>query len=151
MMIFGNYTQRTHTPGLLTTLQDPTITTDKENAINVSVHLMLMIDCADIDRYGKDYTIGGFKPVCRRDWERFAGFVNGECSRPRKSLSGHEVENALKGWKLKNRAHAKVLPIDNPAEHLLYDPQDSVVRIFHHTAFLKATSDCQLICLLMVR
>jgi hypothetical protein len=47
-------------------------------------------------------------------------------------------KNALKGWKLKKRAHVKFRPTDNLAEHLLYDPQDNVVRVFHQTALLKA-------------
>jgi len=47
-------------------------------------------------------------------------------------------KNALKSWKLKKRAHIKFLLTDNLVEHLLYDPQDNIVRIFRQTAFLKA-------------
>jgi hypothetical protein len=47
-------------------------------------------------------------------------------------------KNALKCWKVKKRAHINFLPTDNLAEHMLYDPQDGVVRIFRQIAFLKA-------------
>lgn len=114
----------------------------KENAINAAVQLMLMIDCADRDHHSEGYYIGDFRPVSWQNSERFSDFVSGvfpvhgeDNARVHAAM---REKNALKGWKLKKRAHVKFLPTDNLAEHLLYDPRDNTLRIFHHTAFLKA-------------
>jgi hypothetical protein len=115
---------------------------DRERAINVAVQLMLMIDCSDKDRHCENYEVGGFRPVRWEGTERFTDFVkktfpNGVHDQENVRTAMKE-KNALKCWKLKKRAHIKFLPTDNLAEHMLYDPQDGVVRIFRQTAFLKA-------------
>jgi hypothetical protein len=55
---------------------DPSTIIDKEHAINIAVHLTLMIDCADKDRHSKGYEVGGFMPVSWQDSERLTDFVN---------------------------------------------------------------------------
>ncbi len=121
---------------------NPEAVIDQERAINVAVQLMLMIDCSDKDRHCEDYEVGGFRPVRWEGSERFTDFVRkafpNEVHDQGQVRTAMKEKNALKCWKLKKRAHIKFLSTDNLAEHLLYDPQDGVVRIFRQTAFLKA-------------
>jgi hypothetical protein len=51
-------------------LTDPEIIIDQDQAINIAVQLMLMIDCSDKDRHCEGYKIGGFRPVSWEDSER---------------------------------------------------------------------------------
>ena len=123
-------------------LSEHSTAADQEIAINFVIQVMLMIDCADKDRHWEGYEIGGFKPVCWEDSKSFADFVRGvfplkiqDNEKVRKAL---REKNTLKCWKLRKRAHVKFLPTNNLAEHLLYDPADNAIRIFHQTAFIKA-------------
>ena len=124
------------------TLADPETIIDQERSINVAVQLMLMIDCSDKDRHGAGYEVGGFRPVSWDGSERFTDFVRKvfptDVHDQESVRTAMKEKNALKCWKLGKRAHIKFLPTDNLAEHLLYDPQDNIVRIFRQTAFLKA-------------
>ena len=121
---------------------DPETVIDQERVINVAVQLTLMIDCSDKDRHCEDYEVGDFRPVRWDSSERFTDFVRKvfptDVHDQGKVRTAIKEKNSLKCWKLKKRAHIKFLPTDNLAEHLLYDPQDGVVRIFRQTAFLKA-------------
>ena len=115
---------------------------DKQYAINVAVHLITMVDCDLADRHSEGYEVSGFKPVTWTDEEPFSDFISAVF--PRDSHDQEKVQevmmekNSIKAWKLKKRAHVTLLPTDNLAKHLLYDPRDNVIHIFHHTAFLKA-------------
>ncbi|KAF7917219.1 uncharacterized protein EAE98_010324 [Botrytis deweyae] len=121
---------------------DPESVIDQERAINVAVQIMLMIDCSDKDRHYEGYEIGGFRPVSWNSSEQFADFVKKvfpmDVHDQEKVRTALKEKNALKCWKLRKRAHIKFVSTDNIAEHLLYDPQDNVVRLFRQTAFLKA-------------
>lgn len=123
-------------------LTDPELVIDQERAINVAVHIMLMIDCIDKDRHYEGYEIGGFRPVSWDSSEQFTDFVKKVCPidvhDQEKVRTALKEKNALKCWKLSKRAHIKFLPTDNIAEHLLYDSKDNVVRLFRQTTFLKA-------------
>jgi hypothetical protein len=123
-------------------LTEPLITNDQDNAINFVIQVMLMIDCADKDRHWECYEVGGFRPVCWEDSKSFADFVGGvfpiEVHDHEKVRMALREKNALKCWKLRKRANIKFLPTNNLAEHLLYDPADNAIRIFHQTAFIKA-------------
>jgi len=55
--------------------------------------------------------------------------------------SGFEIQRykkTLRAWKLKERYKLQFRPTNNILEHLLYDPITRVVKVFHHTAYLKA-------------
>jgi hypothetical protein len=123
-------------------LTDTEIFIDQDQAINIAVQLMLMIDCSDKDHHCEGYKIGGFRPVSWEDLERFTDFVEKafptDVHDQEEARAAMKEKNALKSWKLKKRAHVKFLPTDNLVEHLLYDPQDNIVRLFRQTAFLKA-------------
>jgi hypothetical protein len=92
-------------------LSDPEIIIDQDQAINIAVQLMLMIDCSDKDRHCGGYKIGGFRPVSWENSERFTDFVKrsfptdvGDQEEVRMAM---KEKNALKSWKLKKRAHIR--------------------------------------------
>lgn len=112
-------------------------------AINIAVHMMLMIDCTVTDSHSVGYEIDGYRPVKWKDDVIFSDFVSGVFSKDLEANRSRVAEaqrncNMLKGWKLRKRAHITFQPTDDLREHLLYDPQANVVRLFRHTAFLKA-------------
>jgi hypothetical protein len=117
-------------------------TDGQDDAINSVIQVMLMIDCADKGRHWEGYEIGGFKPVCWEDSKSLTDFVRGvfpmEARDHEKLKMALREKNTMKCWKLRKRARVKFLPTNNLAEHLLYDPIDNAIRIFHQTAFIKA-------------
>jgi hypothetical protein len=114
-----------------------------DHAINIAVHLMVMIDCTIVDSHSEGYEIDGYRPTKWQQNERFTDFVfnsfplDNEDDRPR-ILEVQRNCNTLKAWKLKKRAHVTFKPTDDLREHLLYDPPENTVRLFRHTSFLKA-------------
>jgi hypothetical protein len=81
-----------------------------DHAINIAVHLMVMIDCTIVDSHSEGYEIDGYRPSKWQSNERFIDFVHNafpvdtEADR----LQILEVQkncNMLKAWKLKERAH----------------------------------------------
>ncbi len=101
-----------------------------------------MVDCAVKDNHSVGYEVGGFKPMRWEDSVRLTDFVKEvfpiHVEDQEKVQAALKEKSSLKAWKLKKRAHVTLMPTNNLAEHLLYDPQDNVVRLFHQTAFLKA-------------
>jgi hypothetical protein len=116
--------------------------TDHEHSINVAIQLLLMVDCADKARHWEGYEVNGYKPVTWRDSERLTDFMERifptNPAHREASRAALQEKNMLKGWKLQKRSRVKFVPTNNLVQHLLYDPQDNSVRVFHHTAFLKA-------------
>ncbi|KAL2802181.1 hypothetical protein BJX63DRAFT_438120 [Aspergillus granulosus] len=115
---------------------------DCQNAIQSVIRVAFMLDCSLKDKYLPNYKVGGYSPARWEAGEPFIAYIKRAISRS--SLpqeSGFEVykhKNDLKAWKLKKRCHLQFLPTDNIIEHLLYNPKTRIVRVFHHTAYLKA-------------
>jgi len=113
-----------------------------DHAINIAVHLMVMVDCTIVDSHSKGYKIDGYRPSKWQSNERFIDFVHNafpvdtEADRLQ-ILEAQKNCNMLKAWKLKKRAHVIFEPTDDLREHLLYDPRENTVRLFRHTAFSK--------------
>jgi hypothetical protein len=114
-----------------------------DHAINIAVHLMVMIDCTIVDSHSEEYEIDGYRPAKWQQNERFSDFVSSafplddEADRLQ-ILEAQRNCNMLKAWKLRKRAHVTFKPTDDLREHLLYDSRENSVRLFRHTAFLKA-------------
>ena len=101
--------------------------------------LGFMLDCALKAKWSSEFNVGGYSPPSWELDEPFDKFVYRAI--PRQQDAGVEVKRsnkALRAWKLKEKQKIKVRPTDNIMEHLLYDPETRIVRIFHHTAYLKA-------------
>ena len=127
------------------TVSQPNLLTDSEidYAIDTTIHLMLMVDCTVVDSHSIGYEINGYKPTKWKSNEKlndfvFQAFSLDSASDRLKSEDAQRNRNMLKGWKLRKRAHVTFQPTDDLREHLLYDSQGDVVRLFRHTAWLKA-------------
>ena len=125
------------------TQPNPPTDAEIENAIDVTVHLMFMVDCTIVDSHSVGYEISGYKPTKWRGHEQLSEFVSqafpiDPASDRSRTRNAQRNCNMLKGWKLKKRAHVTFRPTDDLREHLLYDPQGDVVRLFRHTAYLKS-------------
>ena len=113
---------------------------DLEDATRTVVRVGFMLDCLLKDKYSRDFNVEGYSLPGWGIDEKFENFVNRAI--PRQStqlnlrLSG--PYKTLKAWKLKERQKLKFRPTDNIMEHLLYDPATRIVRVFHHTAYVKA-------------
>ena len=98
-----------------------------------------MLDCALKAKYSSGFNVGGYSLPSWELGEPFDEFV--QRAVPRQDVAGVEVKGfnkALRAWKLKKRQKIKIRPTDNLMEHLLYYPETRIVRVFHHTAYLKA-------------
>ncbi|KAM5345063.1 hypothetical protein ACJ41O_010925 [Fusarium nematophilum] len=115
-------------------------------AISVAVQAMLMID-SDIEDYrGPDFRIGNHQHASWRAGETFSDFVARSFPKiPREHQ--HRVALALddkklmKAWKLKERLGISFKGTDNLADHLLFDPGNNILYLFHHAAYLRAHLD----------
>lgn len=121
----------------LTFTESPGMLEDRNRAIDISARLMLMINCSAYLQSPR-FEIDGFRPSTWKDNQTFADFVTSSLppGQPVVHLTSPMLKK-LKAWKLR-RAHLELIATDNLVEHLLYDPDDNSVRIFHHAAFLKA-------------
>jgi hypothetical protein len=114
-----------------------------DHAINIAVHLMVMIDCTIVDSHSEGYEIDGYRPSKWQSSERFIDFIHNSFPLDTGAdrlqiLEAQRNCNMLKAWKLKKRAHVTFKPTDDLREHLLYDPRENTIRLFRHTAFVKA-------------
>ncbi|KAF2143093.1 uncharacterized protein K452DRAFT_226286 [Aplosporella prunicola CBS 121167] len=116
--------------------------TELNRALNLAVQLLCMIDCSAKEKHSHDFELGDFKPVEWRKEETFVNFLKRilPVADPGMCFS-REKKNKMKAWKLSKRAGITFKATDNIVEHLLYDPKDETVRLFHHAAFLKAQLD----------
>lgn len=116
-------------------------TRDKDDATRAVVRIGFMLDCSLKDKYSEGFEVGGYVPAKWELTEPFDSFVQRAVLRSSNDIlnpSFIEYKKDLKAWKLKKRHKLKFRPTDNIMEHLLYDPETRVVKIFHHTSYLKA-------------
>jgi hypothetical protein len=123
---------------------------EKENAIRAVVKVAFMLDCASKDSHSEGFHVGGYAPLKWEEDERFVDFVarafpaqavppaSSPPAGKSKILEAQMRERSLKAWKLKERYKIRFEGTDNIADHLLYDEETRTVKVFHHTAFLKA-------------
>jgi len=103
-------------------------------AILIAVRCMFMLDSSIREGVG-----------VREPWQEDERLVDFVCKSFPKSLElsnralqALQAQKSLKAWKLKIRSGITFKGTDNLAQHLLLDPANSTLYIFHHTAFLKA-------------
>jgi len=119
---------------------------DKEDAVRAMVKVAFMIDCAAKESHPEGFAVGDFAPLKWEINEWFVDFATRAFpSSTLRSLSelakirdAQVQKKCLKAWKLKKRYKIKFRGTENIAEHLLYDPEEGTVKVFHHTAFLKS-------------
>ena len=114
-----------------------------EAIINLAVQSMIMVDCSAKHHHAADFSLGGYRPVSWHADETFFDFVNRSFP-SRHDRSAERLRDALrnkssmKAWKLQKRLGISFRGTDNLAEHLLFEPRDNCLYLFHHAGFLKA-------------
>ncbi|KAF9878521.1 hypothetical protein CkaCkLH20_04013 [Colletotrichum karsti] len=107
---------------------------------NLAIQAMVMVDCDP----AADYSIRGYRPMSWTRKESFLGFmersfpIDPNPSMNQKVEIALEEKTALKAWKLQKRLNVTFLGTNNISEHLLFDPKENYLYIFHHVGFLKA-------------
>ncbi|KAK3324488.1 hypothetical protein B0T19DRAFT_231347 [Cercophora scortea] len=111
--------------------------------VNLAVQSMTMIDANVGDSHGSDFRIGKYRHASWLPDECFADFVS-RCfpqvlaERRDRVAFVLDERKSLKAWKLKKRVKITFKGTDNLAEHLLYDPNNRVISLFHHAEYLHA-------------
>ncbi|KAK4449844.1 hypothetical protein QBC34DRAFT_494267 [Podospora aff. communis PSN243] len=110
--------------------------------LNLAVQAMYMVDANIRGSDGSFYATG-------KSWNQGEAFVDfvarcfPQVSAERQEHIAMVIEErkALKAWKLRDRLNISFKGTDNLANHLLFDPRNRVVYVFHHAAYLKAHLD----------
>lgn len=128
------------------------VASDQEQAIDLAVRVMLMVNCSASYQTPGLLEHGAFQ-IPWRDSIPFSQFMSDIFPlTDHPSLNDHSTESpcdmkaALSAKKLKKRAGINFHPTDDLRRHLKLDRKNLVVEIYHHTAFLKEhlrlTKDC---------
>jgi hypothetical protein len=125
-----------------------TMPKEKEYVAGVVTKVAFMVECASKDYYSEGFRgkSDGFRPVKWEGNQRLSDFMEQSFLSERVQTAAQQEKNgeaitrkkALKAWKLTRRYGIKIRATDNLLEHLHYDPRERIVRVFHHTAFLRA-------------
>lgn len=112
---------------------------EKEHVVRRIVKVAFMIDCASKDDFSDNYQLYQSFPVRWASTQSFVEFLERTfaITEPR-SFHGRFSHRSLRAWKLKKRYGTRFMPTDDLVQHLLYDPRSATLKIFHHTAFIKA-------------
>lgn len=117
----------------------------KNDGIRAVVRAALMLDCASKQNLPEGYRVKDFKPRSWQTHQSFADFVESCFPVPTHTPAERmQIQDAqakrtkLKAWKIKERNNVKFRPTDNLAEHLLFDKEGRIVKVFRHVGFLKA-------------
>ncbi|KAH6869268.1 hypothetical protein B0T10DRAFT_418762, partial [Thelonectria olida] len=107
---------------------------------------ILMVDSAVNGYRSPGYTIGKYRHASWLPDEAFIDFV-ARCfpqvssGRRDRVATVLDDKSSLKAWKLKDRLGINFRGTNNLADHLLFDPRNQILYLFHHTAYLKAHLD----------
>lgn len=112
---------------------------EKEHVVRRIVKVAFMIDCASKDDFSDNYQLHRSFPVKWASAQSFVEFLERTFATS-EPLSFHArfSHRSLRAWKLKKRYGTRFMPTDDLVQHLLYDPRSATLKIFHHTAFIKA-------------
>lgn len=130
---------RTAWPGYKSSSQQ-----EDEYVTRVVVKAAFLIDCSL-----KDHSAGGIRNEnpCLVKWEanqRFVDFLRvsfSQCTSSEQVARNSQAlrhKKAFKAWKLVKRYGMTIKSTDNILEHLLYNPQQRTIKVFHQAAFLRA-------------
>lgn len=116
---------------------------DMRSLISISIHASFMVDCGAKERHAADFSLGTYRPSSWLPEQKFTAFM--ESCLPQgldtDSLRFDAVlrnKNAIRAWKLKKKLGITFRKTNDIAQHLVFDPRNNVLYIFHHAAFLKA-------------
>lgn len=114
---------------------------DVENALDIAVQAMFMIDSVATRGHASDFRLGGFRPKRWASHDSFVQFLQSSFSRATDSpkiCSVMEDQDSLRSWKLTKKLKITSRGTNNLADHLLYDSRYNTLYLFHHVAWLNA-------------
>jgi hypothetical protein len=120
---------------------------EREHVARAIVKVAFMVDCASKDFYSEGLRSEGLSRVKWEENQRFLDFmkqafasdVAQTTAQQENNIEALQEKKALKAWKLVRRYGIKIRATNNLLEHLLYDPKENVLKVFHQTAFLRAS------------
>ncbi|KAF5962445.1 hypothetical protein FBULB1_14164 [Fusarium bulbicola] len=120
---------------------------ERERVARAIVKVAFMVDCLSKDFYSEGLRSEGLSRVKWEENQRFLDFmkqafasdVAQTTAQQENDIEALQEKKALKAWKLVRRYGIKIRPTNNLLEHLLYDPREKVLKVFHQTAFLRAS------------
>ncbi|KAF5588577.1 uncharacterized protein FSUBG_11434 [Fusarium subglutinans] len=120
---------------------------ERERLARSIVKVAFMVGCSSKDFYSEGLRSEGLSRV---KWEEnqgildfmkqaFASGVAQTTAQQENDVEALQEKKALKAWKLVRRYGIKIRPTNNLLDHLLYDPREKVLKVFHQTAFLRTS------------
>ncbi|KAF2231823.1 hypothetical protein EV356DRAFT_578886 [Viridothelium virens] len=118
-------------------------TLDQNRAFNIAVSVMVMISSSS-DRHESLLELGT-RPISWQDDMTFSEFLERALPKtnhlllndPKSSEAATAIKAAISARKLKKKAGIRFIPTDDLREHLHLDRKAGMVRVYHHTAFVK--------------
>ncbi|KAH8724910.1 hypothetical protein GQ44DRAFT_772647 [Phaeosphaeriaceae sp. PMI808] len=114
---------------------------DIENALDITVQAMFMIDSVATRGHASDFRLGGLRPKCWTCSDSLVHFLESSfCKTPEspKTRTVMDNQDSLKSWKLAKKLKITFKGTNNLADHLLYDSRYNTLYLFHHVAWLNA-------------
>ena len=117
---------------------------DQEDAVNLAVRVMVMVNCSAQERSATLLEYGVTQVTWRSD-DSFSQFITGifpvtdhpGLNNNIDKASPQNIRTSITAKKLMKRAGLKFQATDDLSCHLKLDSKKGVVEIYHHTAFLK--------------
>ncbi|KAI4615058.1 hypothetical protein J4E80_006564 [Alternaria sp. BMP 0032] len=117
----------------------------REHGIRALLQASLMIDCALKQHLPEGHKVSDFVPQSWGEQQSFGKFVESCFPSPAQSQKVRQdsedplaQRSRLAAWKLKEWHKVRLRPTDNLAEHLVFEPQGTVLRVFRQVGWLKA-------------
>ena len=141
--LIGNTSQ---TKADFSSLYATDVATDvREHGIRALLQASLMIDCALKQHLPEGHKVSDFVPQSWGEQQSFDEFVERCFPSPAQSQKvRQDSENPLAqrsrltAWKLKEWHKLRLRPTDNLAEHLVFEPESSILHVFRQVGWLKA-------------
>ncbi|KAI0200194.1 hypothetical protein F4808DRAFT_429991 [Astrocystis sublimbata] len=121
---------------------------EREYVADVATKVAFMIECTSRDYYSEGFRGGGdsLRPLKWEGNQRLVEFMEQSflhditrTAEKQENISDVLMrKKSLKAWKLTKRYGIQLRATNNLFEHLLYDPRERVLKVFHHIAFLRA-------------
>ncbi|KAI1442715.1 hypothetical protein F5Y02DRAFT_236614 [Annulohypoxylon stygium] len=114
---------------------------EREHILRIAVNVAFMIDIDEKDYYPELFNSEGPHRAKWEDNQTFADFLEKsflplQWGASKKIYMGSK--KGLKAWKLTKRYGITIKATDNLLEHLLYDPKEHTLKIFHHISYLRS-------------
>jgi hypothetical protein len=127
-------------------LQQSYSTRSLDLIVKIAVQAMLMVDSNVKESHGPDYAIGNFRHASWHSDESLVDFITKSFPQvlpERKDRVAMVLQDkkSLKAWKLRDRLGIVFRGTNNLTDHLLFDPSNRILYLFHHAAYLKAHLD----------